>query len=168
MEYTRSVKAPQAASLRANTTTSKKYLLTIVCNTTLEKAPNFDEFYAKISKCFSSPGLLVKYSFYELQPTTFKLHVHAIVDLSKSPKAYKHHYFKKILGKGYKIDFNEIVDNEHLIHCFNYSKGVPQQFVRQVYTDIKQRHSTQTPQFIYNSWLMIFKTNQYPWIDKKV
>jgi len=134
-------KAPQAASLRANTTNSTRYLVTIVSNRKLGSgAPTFDNFYKQVSQCFSSPGLLVKYSFYELQPTTFKLHVHAIVDCTKSTNAYKHNYFKKILGKGYKTDFNEIAGATHLINCFNYSKGVPQQYIHIVYSVLKDNY----------------------------
>ncbi len=129
------------------------YLLTIVSNKKLLLAPSFDKFYELVSAALQSPGLMVVYSFYELQPTTHKLHIHAVVTLEKdNPNAFIFNYFPKIFKSGYKYDFSKIKDKNHLLNSFNYSKGIPQVYIRNVYTLIQKLHQ------YYNKEVYDFKT----------
>jgi len=129
------------------------YLLTIVSNQRLLIAPSFDKFYELVSAAFQSPGLSVVYSFYELQPTTHKLHIHAVVTLKKdNPNAFIFNFFPKVFKSGYKYDFSKINDENHMLNSFNYSKGIPQVYIRNVYTLIQKLHQ------YYNKEVYDFKT----------
>ncbi len=119
------------------------YMVTITCNKKLLAAPTFDEFFYLTQKCFISDGLTCIHYFYELQPTTHKIHVHALVKLKKdNPNAYKFHLFHKILKKGFNIDFKPIANPLHFFNCLKYSRKQRQQYIRKVYTDIKTIVST--------------------------
>lgn len=134
IDHTRSVLAPQAATNGSE----YYYIATITCNKKLISSPSFDDFFHITQKCFSSDGLELIHYFYELQPTTHKIHVHALVKLKKdNPNAYKFNLFYKILKKGFNTDFKSIDSPLHFFNCFKYSTKQRQQYIRKVYTDIK-------------------------------
>lgn len=165
--------APSAAGRELASNNIYRYMLTIVCNQKLHIAPSFDDFYQKVATCFSLDGIELVYSFYELQPTTFKLHIHAVVLLKKdNPNAFRFNYFPKIFKtKGYKYDFKKIEDENHCINCFNYEKSIPQQYIRSVHTKISQvsqlLHSKITKKALNECYKMLasppYTTSLEPW-----
>merc|ERR1711959_197725 len=120
---------PEAAMSPAKSETIYRYyLMTIVSNTRLTDAPSFDTFYNLFQKVQLMADLSVLHSFYELQPKSHKIHLHAVVNLTKdNPNSFKFSYFPKLYGKGYNYDFKKIETVSHLLNCIHYeNKDIPQ------------------------------------------
>ena len=129
--------APQAGSV-ATDTIYGHYLMTIVSNKKLSNALSFDDFYKLIQK-IKLLEISFVHSYYELQPISNKLHIHAIVKLPKNnPNAFKFNYFPKLFGKGYNYDFKVIETVNHLFNCYTYEKDIPQPYLKIVYDNILQ------------------------------